>query len=642
MRDEKPGTVEFLTQLSIHVLTDTAKKLKIHVSSFESDIASLRERSLRDGLDFFCKDLPALGKSLDRALALDSPLLVPPGFKTSKCGDMQLPKFLRKLWVRVFTRDGRIKLNDYDDTDRRFLRQHPEIIEGSSANQVIAVRAIRQICFLAYKLEGVHTRQSELDTLNKFIEVDNSLSDIDETSMSPSSLRALESARLLVWYALRGLDPLVIRPAHGPGALATGEKLWEKWNFSHYFPKLEELYCYADYFFFNFSHLCDCLETLERMETCERAAAKVVLVPKDSRGPRLISMEPLEIQWIQQGLARSIVERLESRQSPTFGFVNFTDQSINQKLALDSSLTNEFVTIDLEDASDRVSTWLVRKLFPENIANALFACRSELTLLPDGRLQELKKFAPMGSACCFPVEALIFWALAVGSLVDVSRIRRFNLPPVFVYGDDIIASKDAYDNFRPVFEECKLRFSETKCSVGRFFRESCGVDAFKGKLVTPVRLRHFSTGSRSPKSLLHLISLAYRLRESDGEYTTSANYVEEYIQRTFGYIPFSNKENGFPFSIIRKDMTNAQILAALQYPKRWNNHLQRYEVKAKVWVPRVITHETTTGWERLFSLIRKGPPDPFGFKEPVPSDTYTIPHVLKLRRKWVPITDFIQ
>jgi hypothetical protein len=163
--------------------------------------------------------------------------------------------------------------------------------------------------------------------------------------------------------------------------------------------------------------IIDRVQWYRGLERLPAGTAKVVLVPKDSRGPRLISAEPLEYQWIQQGVGRSIVAHLEAHHL-TKGRVNFTHQEVNRRLAQESSATLELATLDLKDASDRVSLELVRRVFkntPE-LVRALEAIRTDATLLPDGRVQSLKKFAPMGSAVCFPVEAFVFWAILTASI----------------------------------------------------------------------------------------------------------------------------------------------------------------------------------------------------------------------------------
>lgn len=636
MHPEKPETIPFLMGILIHVLGDTARQLNIRLSSFDRDIASLQVRSRSEGLSFFTKTLPLLAKALDRALATDEPFVCPLQFAGKAYGDVVLPVLFGRLWKFIFRRDGMLKASDLDGESHYV----PSLTDVSDCTkQIVAVRAIRQIGYLAYKLEGSHSTESEAATIEKFISIDRSLWQVEEDIPLPLwASQALENARMLIWYAIHGLDPLDILPKHGPGALATGEKPWEKFNFRRFYPHLDEVYGYPDYFFFNMDHLCECLESLEGMETCSEATAKVVLVPKDSRGPRLISMEPLELQWIQQGLSAAIVRKLESSGNITCGFVNFTNQEINRNLALgNSNGSGAFITLDLKDASDLVSLWLVRKLFPLHVYKALFACRSHRTRLPDGHCLSLNKFAPMGSACCFPIEALVFWALAVGSL---KAIRKFgdlsSLPPVYVYGDDIVLRREDYERVRPVFEFFQLEFSDGKCCTGRFFRESCGMDAFKGHPVTPLRIKQQISDRLSPKALLSLVSFANSIGDGERGYSETRYYVENYIREHFGPLPIKDRIDGFTLAFYHKDCSSNDIRNSLTpFKRRYNSLLHRYEIKLPIINGHVFKREQSPEWSSLFSLTQMGPPDPFGFECKRLLGEFTQPHVTKLRWSWV-------
>jgi len=646
-RSEKPEMDQLCVDLLIRVLSDTATSLGLRYSSLERDIESLKTRSASEGTSFLTKTLPLLGKALDKALADDSELVVPPQFAAKEYGSGVIPVFMGELWKLIFRADGQIRRCDADTCNCRIelLPLAPDSrvpVCGSSARQVAAVRAIRQVCYLAYKMEGAHAPDSETEVQLKFVETDRSLPAVgEELPLSPSTSKALESARMLIWFVLRGFDPLDILPGHGPGAVAGGEKAWNKMKFKTFYPQLDEVYGYPDYFYFNYGHLCEDLDHLEGLTCCQTPVAKATIVPKDSRGPRLISMEPLEIQWIQQGLARRLMKRLESPSSPTCGFVNFTNQEVNQRLALEHSKGDgTLVTLDLSDASDRVSLWLVRKLFPAEVYKALYACRSQRTLLPMGHLVELKKFAPMGSSCCFPVEALVFWALAVGSLKDIYQSRHIKcLPDVYVYGDDIIVHRDDYGKIRQVFEELFLRFSDHKCCTGRFFRESCGTDAFKGQSVSPVRLRSAWTENLSPKALLSYVAYANALRGEDRGYVSASDYLEARIQQSYGALPIKVGTEGYPLAYYRKDGSQEDVEASLKpFKIRYNKRYQRREVLLPHVLPRTSECERASYWEEALQRLRKGPPDPFGVGGAyVPPGRYVLPHNVKLRWDWTSI-----
>jgi hypothetical protein len=605
-------------------------------------------------LSFLTRTLPTLGKSLDKALASDIPFPIPSGFAMQKQG--VFPRFLSGFWELIFDRDGRILTPgvepsetslDCEVTVNHDWRARTHAVYESTYRQIGAVRAVRQICFLFYKLEGAHTIDSERRVVDDFISTDRSLPEADaDLSMSPTTARALESARLLAHYVLScptPLDLLDITPGHGPGAVATGERPWEKMKFSRHYECIDEVYPYSDYYFYNYTHLSDHLEDLEGLTTLPHGTAKVVLVPKDSRGPRLISEEPLEFQWIQQGQKDALVGRLEKHRV-TAGFVNFTNQEINRELALlsSSSIVSKYVTVDMKEASDRVSCWLVNQIFPEHIRRCLYASRSEGTVLPTGELLRLKKFAPMGSAVCFPVEAFIFWALAVGSLRHILREKDLTaLPEVYVYGDDLILYEEDFNVIKPVFNELFLEFNEDKCCTGRFFRESCGMDAFKGECVSPLRIKAL-LGDKSPAGALAYISYVNSLRSK--ALHQAADYLQGQVVARRGQVPIINKAEAWPYAFVDERLTNQEVVNGLssQFKVRYNRAFQRDEVRIPE--PRPLTiMRGDPDWGELLRLKRKGSfHDPFGFEAVrlAPCE-HNVPRRLKTRWAWVDINSLL-
>lgn len=621
---EKPEGGRFYLELLIRIYRDAAHSCGLRSSSVERDILTLTDRYDHQGLSFLTKALPSLGKRFDKALGSDEPFGPCEGFQSS-CKAPFFPLLFRELWDLVFDGGG--------------LAIPPS--ERGTLRRVMAVRAVRQVCYLLYKLEGAHTKESENEVVAKFVATDSLLPEPDaEMRLSKGVESALENAQILIWYVLRDLNLKNITPSHGPGAVATGEKPHEKMYFKRLHEELEKEYPFTDYFFLNYSHLAECLEDLEKLTEVSESTAKVVLVPKDSRGPRLISMEPLELQWIQQGQMRSMVREIESRNALTCGFVNFTTQEINRRLALLSSRGDEeYVTLDMEEASDRVSLWLVRRLFPANIVKCLEASRSTHTILPSGDRIKLRKFAPMGSSVCFPTEALVFWALAVGSLINVVRWRDLEvLPPVFVFGDDIIMRKHDYSRVRPVFEAVNLRFNEGKCCTGRFFRESCGMDAYYGYQVTPIRVKVPWAERLSPVATMSYVSYYNSLRQHG--YTSASDYIAEACSEVFGKLPTGKMLEQHPLLLVdpmaaecdlRKDLFN-------RFRTRYNAHLQRWEVRILgIHTPTFLAG--TPDWGEMFrTLVKAGPPDPFGLRDgALRPGYYPVPHQIKMRWSWVAV-----
>jgi hypothetical protein len=91
------------------------------------------------------------------------------------------------------------------------------------SRQVAAVRAIRQVCFLLYKLEGSCGKEEEDLVIDNFVDTENSLPEVDdEVCLSPNAKGALERASTLIHRVVGKINPYDILPRHGPGAVATG------------------------------------------------------------------------------------------------------------------------------------------------------------------------------------------------------------------------------------------------------------------------------------------------------------------------------------------------------------------------------------------------------------------------------------
>jgi hypothetical protein len=499
---------------------------------------------------------------------------------------------------------------------------------------VKAISHVYQVCYTLYKLELPYSAEQEAAVVDSFVQTEKEL----DFEINDETDGILTTASHIIESIFDGFDPKDILPRHGPGAVATGEKAEEKWNFKRFYNSLHQEFDYLRYFYHNgIDDLEESLSACLALEFWDSGTAQVVLVPKDSRGPRLISMEPLEYQFIQQGLGRAIVARLESH-CWTKGHINFTDQSINRELALKSSLTKEFATLDLEAASDRVSLALVERLFqrcPALLA-ALKAARTTATVLPHkGPIQrsdilDLKKFAPMGSALCFPVEALCFWALAVAALV------RKNESPleavcrdVYVYGDDILVRTEYARFTMRTLEQFALKVNANKSCVDGSFRESCGMDAFHGVQVTPVKIHRLFTDSYDPKCLAAWAAAANQLAAKG--YNRAADFIFAKLRsraKKFHWnIPYGTPDSPF----ISQHVSSATLAEELNwglFQWRWNDDLQHLEFKVFTSLKNGDRKTLLNGPERMFRDLIQIPMRPD--REPIPSS-------LKRREKWVPV-----
>lgn len=452
------------------------------------DISLVRRRTAAEGLDFLTKTLPMLGKAVDRSFETGF-LVLPDGYK--KVVGQSVPVFLKKAFVELYDEDGLLRW--YGGSPNGLI--NIPAFHETCAN---AAYCIRQLTLMFYKMHTTYTDRQVADTISSFERTDDEIGDLQidpEQVVDGIALKTyLAKARSAISYLLCGVSPYDIMPKHGSGASSCGTKPWNRYGSPRYIPRLHKLYAYDEYFYTptGFVDKLDEFLTGEEYEPC----AKVVLVPKDSRGPRLISEEPRETMFIQQGQMTKLYEAIEANPNAK-AMVSCIDQDRNRFLAQFASQTGSYATIDCKDASDRVSCQLVEALFPRDWVMALMASRSGMTELPDGRIRPLKKFAPMGSACCFPVEALCFWALSLAACARGPLLRELRehrrqaiLPLLAVFGDDIIVPTSRVKRVIELLESVGLRINKDKCYTQGPFRESCGGDYYLGRDISVMRFTH--------------------------------------------------------------------------------------------------------------------------------------------------------
>jgi len=483
----------------------------------------VRKRLHAEGMGFLTKTLPRLGKAFDKVLTCSAKLNAAElGFKPQD--GCEYPKLFGELFSQVLCPDGGLL----------------------PSPNVQCVSVLRQLLFVFYKYELPYTDEQEQIVLERFEETERELATrkaffqkLEEDLIVRNSYRRrpiigndpvaiAREARILLSEVFATFDPTDITPRHGPGAVATKQRLWAKYQWSNVAERITDKYPLDAYFYASPGHVCDAYRSFADLKQ-ESLPARVCLVPKDSRGPRLISAEPVDYQWVQQGLGRAIVDHVERHWTTRFN-VHFTDQHPNQLGALLGSSQGKYSTLDLNEASDRVSIGLVRLLFPPHIYEYLDACRSLSTVLPNGKELKLEKFAPMGSSLCFPILALTIWAILTAGAPDADTRES-----ILVYGDDVIVPTAHAANAIEQLESFGLKVNRDKSCTTGLFRESCGTDAFQGVDVTPVRLRTVWSSARSPD--VYCSWIAYANAFYDKQYFPVYDLIVERLHRLYGAIP---------------------------------------------------------------------------------------------------------
>lgn len=540
--------------------------------SLMRDFLTIKTRLNSEGISFCTTVLPSLSKAIHQSFR-SGRLTIPLGFARMK--GTTLPCFLSGLLKDVYNEDG-------------FLLANPCTASVSEALQV---------CGVGYKLNLPFSREQVDQSIDSYKCIETELSYITEYDVK--DLPVVKLARTMISRLFPGELP-INNPRHGPGRVATGEFGNEKWNFSRRYAKLHEKFPYYDWFFVSRKHFLDRVGRYKTFERHDHGISSMRLVPKDSRGPRIISMEPLEYQYIQQAVCQAMVNRLEKHPF-TRRHVNFSDQKVNRDLAMIGSYFDTWATLDMKDASDRVHIPLVRTLFKDTpFLDILEACRSEETRLPDGSVVRLHKFSPMGSAVCFPLESVIFYTLAVSAIMMENRISmKKAMKFVFVYGDDLIIHRPYAELVMEHIESVGLKFNRDKCFIHGPFRESCGFDAFKGTNVAPIRWRkpwaqHLD--AVTVDSFSEFASLLYV-----AGYIRAANLVWRMLEKQIGALPTVSLAVHVPY------IAKVSRLRGLHTPnqKRYDDlchHLQHNAVILK----QKLQDDAIGDWEGTFRSVLTG------------------------------------
>jgi hypothetical protein len=283
-------------------------------------------------------------------------------------------------------------------------------------------------------------------------------------------------------------------PKHGPGSTADGLLGNAKWSSNVWTDRLEDVFPSGKYASANYRDYLD--RGFVYQDPGTEFPVKVITVPKTMKAPRIIAMEPTHMQYMQQALLFEFVKAIQ-QDKLVAGLIGFLDQSPNQRLAREGSLKGNLATLDLSEASDRVSNQHVREMLRNHplLAEGVDATRSRKADVPDHGVIRLAKFASMGSALCFPFEAMVFCTVVFMGIEDallrpLTRKEFYSfLGKVRVYGDDIVVPVEFTSSVVSSLETFGFRVNTGKSFWTGKFRESCGKDYYDGVDITVVRLR---------------------------------------------------------------------------------------------------------------------------------------------------------
>lgn len=520
-----------LTQLWQEVAQDLGDVCDV---STTRDFQTVTSRVEDEGLSFLTITLPRFAKDLEKGLEqgkITHDLFL--GFKRSG----GLPRFLGGFLELIFDRASGV------------------LLDNPSSDGILAVR---QACLFYSKIEIPCTDARNRSAIKGYLDCEDELKSWDKSYEShPFRGDFQRISRLLFADVFTKIDRDVyngvVLPRHGPGQTAD-KRLGNKKFIQFEWPeRLEREFSYTEFALPNhrYSYVADHVRYLPPRD--ERPV-RVTLVPKTLKAPRIIAIEPTAMQYMQQGLMSMFVTSLETpthsgKESHIQGMLGFTDQTPNQRMAQEGSLTGNLATLDLSEASDRVSNQLVLDLFAPHpwLSRGVQATRSRKADVL-GKTIRLSKFASMGSALCFPIEAMVFLTI---SMIGIERARGRRLTRndiqslrgrVRVYGDDIIVPVDYTRHVISTLELFGLKVNTGKSFWNGRFRESCGKDYYNGDDVSVVKCRQVLPSSRaSVEEIVSAVSVRNHLYERG--FWRSAKHLDRLLTKILGNFPAVSPES---------------------------------------------------------------------------------------------------
>lgn len=682
MSIDRNSLVSHLTSYAVALSKDIAWAY-LSKGEWERDFSRLRHELARKGSRILTLDMPALGKHFDKCL--DRGLYIPSKLylgRVPKKG-VQVPVFLRDLYLQVFDREGKLRSSpnpevifllralflsvkklrlpfssrSLQNEVNNFTRIEQEILRPTLAwdsDDLFDGTPLRNPDLQSGGLGGVEggiaraIAGSPYDGGWFWVDGDIGLGNLLDTNFTPEAEirgnpyrvthQGLDMIQRVADIIVSQFGDLHLEeptelPKHGPGAVAEGGKHTNKYDFQSWPRKLQVVFP-SDYY----GHPTLGVSAISEGESGygdNESPSRLIAVPKTQKGPRLIAAEPKSHQWIQQ-LVRN---QLEGRLGKTMlkDTISFRDQTLSAHAALRGSVDGSLSTIDLSSASDRLSCWLVERMFRVNtpLLTRLHACRTRWLTYKNDRGQKeyirLNKFAPMGSAVTFPVQSIIYAIVAIGSLLIqdelkvTSRSVKAAARQVRVFGDDIIVPRRAHKYTVKYLEALGLRVNLDKTFEDGNFRESCGMDAWAGVDVTPPYLL-----SAEPVSSVTELGSAVAVRNNFYRkgFWHVAYWLDAQMTRWERFLP---DIPAMSLTAGRASFLGANDSACrFRYNERW----QREEVRVLLPYRKVVSGPMA-GVHRLFQWF---------IERPLPdirwTSGWTAIEVLKTRPGWVP-RDFI-
>jgi hypothetical protein len=234
----------------------------------------------------------------------------------------------------------------------------------------------------------------------------------------------------------------------------------------------------------------------------------------------------------------------------------------------------------------------------------------------------------MGNALTFPVQSVCFAVVCIASILNqmgknptywnVVRAARC----IRVFGDDIIVDTRYVRQCVNWLERAGLTVNTSKSFLEGNFKESCGVEAFRGVDITPLYLRQRPEQSEvSPELIAGYVSLSNQAWMR-GLYSFS-NHLKEIVEDLLrSRLPLVSSRSGALGWHSRIDAME---------PHKWNHRTQQLCTRSVALVP-LKRKDRLSGWPALLKFFHT----PLLGRAKDHLESTEIRFKLRIRPRWVP------
>lgn len=604
-------------------------------------------------------DFPAYGKLFD--FAISRGLLMPGMFPLLGKRKEIIPRFMESQFALVFDIDGTLRADAHPgvvSNIRQVFRCFQKVVipcgelyVKEAINAFFATdKALRSVSDGWYS--GVFSDTVALsDALISGSSQGTLFPDIGSKVCSRALVSLAQRVADVITAQFAFLDPDSIVGNHGPGAVSDSPFREDKYTFPTWNQRLSRVFPFDYHAYANTRISAEVGAYVDdRMESQREAPAKLIPVPKSQDKPRLIASEPTANQFIQGGINKFL--RDEIRRSSIGISLHLEDQTVSQAMALQASNDSSLATVDLKDASDRLSCWTIERIFRKRVDILAAFAASRSAYLTDNVTQTnamLRKYAPQGNATTFPTQSIVYAVLAIASTMyggpgKIARSSRAFLKQletaatkVVVFGDDIIIPTYALPFLSSLLELCQLKVNGAKSHYSGNFAESCGMDAFHIWDVTPAYVRIIGD-TATPDGVASTVEVSNNFFRKGLFHT--ARVVESWIPPKYlRDIPVTRDSGNYSLAL----HTFNSGTAASRF--RYNSDLYRDEVLVLVLETRV-KRVRRDEWSSLYqyfieapmALDNSGSQDLENYSQVPWSSGYNKDVRQRLRRKWVSVS----